>query len=350
MADPKRSNVFIVGAGASTNFGLPVGENLKLEIGRLLDFQPSRAGFGEFGDNLLKRTLSHVGTVREYGLSYPDLLRAAQETSSAMTIAPTIDNWIHKNRNYDEFVLVGKLAIARVLSMAERSSPLFVKDDNIYRMLDYNNVGGSWLAGLATQMLTGSDFDDFIQSLSNITFITFNYDRCIEQFFLWLARIYFGEVDNADKRTLDALEVIHVYGSLGDLDTTFGPRTGYGCDLDIHGLLQASEKIHTFTQGVSEENIRVRIHDALSNCEVLTILGFGFDRINFDLLPNQRLEACQRLIVTTRGHSRDDLQTIKEGLHERLGVEPSYNALNASDVFKEYRQFFLGKFNSSPTA
>jgi hypothetical protein len=342
MGEVARRNVYVVGAGASTDFGLPVGSDLKAMIAERCNFNLDEFASPRGGSVKLRRAIENLGARGE--VSHDALFRAAENLSRAMPAAPSIDNYLHTNASRPEVVAVGKMAIIESIAAAEKSSRLMVDPRNSYNKLDMNLVKDSWLGGLSSLLLSSSDFASFLEGLENITFVTFNYDRCIEQYFSQLARVYFADVRNADIDVMQRLSVIHVYGSLGEFTHSGYQYRGYGIEPNEMDLIDARGKIKVFTEGTFEDDVQGRISEALSECEVLLFLGFGFHPINVRLFPNNRLERLERLIVTSRGFSSDDLRILAERLHDRFGVPPSFEAREAKDVFQVYRLFFQGEF------
>jgi hypothetical protein len=118
--------VFVIGAGASSEFGMPLGTELQKKIGNVLDFR--RGDTGQLlGDEKLHSLLHDKfkdGVQRYYD--------AANELSRIIRESPfdSIDEALHWfSSSYPEAVALGKAAIAREILAAERATLLFNKDD-----------------------------------------------------------------------------------------------------------------------------------------------------------------------------------------------------------------------------
>ncbi|KIN71171.1 hypothetical protein [Sulfitobacter guttiformis] len=184
MGDSERTNVIVVGAGASKEFELPTGAELTSIIQKDLDFAIDRFGHLSIGngDWELKRAIeilskeTKVPINRYYGV--------AQQISRNMALAPSIDNYLDTHKENEYLVKVGKLAIANAIIKAERGSTLTIDDSNIYNRLDFSKTKNTWAAVFFKIIAAKRDYTSFVSALQNITFISFNYDRCIKQFFL----------------------------------------------------------------------------------------------------------------------------------------------------------------------
>src|SRR5215469_9951144 len=122
----KSKTVFIVGAGASQEAGLPTGAQLKdiiaekLNITYLNDFA---FGTPDAGDEEIAFALSVYA--RETGGDFSSYLHEAWKIRDAMPQAISIDNYIDTHSMNHSLVLCGKLGIVRSIIEAERKSKLF---------------------------------------------------------------------------------------------------------------------------------------------------------------------------------------------------------------------------------
>ena len=114
--------LFIVGAGASSEIGLPVGSKLIKIIAEKLkiSFRDGRAlatGDGRIVDALRWYAQSR----RENSSLYFQKGRLVQE---AMPVAPSIDNFLDAHKNDPQLQICGKVGIAASILEAERGSLL----------------------------------------------------------------------------------------------------------------------------------------------------------------------------------------------------------------------------------
>ena len=138
-----------------------------------------------------------------------------------------------------------------------------------------------WIEKMFSMAIANRKFGELKHAFDNITFINFNYGRCLEHYiYRSLQRISVPEQDA--RQIVDRLSVIRPDGTLGSIWQ--GERGslpfGYGGTIDA---LDASQRIRTFTESEA-------LHDgdhlqrAMSEAKMYIFLGFGFHRQNLDLL------------------------------------------------------------------
>ncbi len=114
----RRKTLFIVGAGASCEAGLPVGSVLKEQIAESLGSGP-----GLDLDSTLSNAFSMLGNSNGEGLYY----NAAALIRRNMSQAISIDNFLDAHQENKYVNAVGKLLIVYALLRAEKVSKLTSK-------------------------------------------------------------------------------------------------------------------------------------------------------------------------------------------------------------------------------
>ena len=251
---------------------------------------------GRFSEGLLLRRSQsqreHQDTSRIFGY-----LHASDFIAQNMSIAPSIDNFLHTHGNDPKVVQVGKLLIVRSILDAERKSTLYVRDPNNQDSIDFERgersregeeivppPKRSWLGELFRLLVAEKEYADFYKALQNIAFVSFNYDRCIEQYLLYTARQYFRLTPENVADLNSVIEVIHPYGSIGELNVQGGTIRGFGKTVDYRELIDIADGIRTFTEQIVEKTERERIFERFHNCQVAIFLGFAFLPLNMKLL------------------------------------------------------------------
>lgn len=179
----KSKTLFIVGAGASQEVGLPTNAQLKTVIAEKLDIDPfGNLGRAAAGDIEIARAIQEHAQRKNVDTNV--LVRDAWKIRDAMPQAISIDNFIHTHGTTLGIVLCGKLGIAQAILEAERDSKLIVRDTQTPRFdrVDYTGVQTTWYSPFF-QLLTENLRNEEVDSVfDNVSIITFNYDRCIEHF------------------------------------------------------------------------------------------------------------------------------------------------------------------------
>ena len=327
MGEIERRNVIVVGAGASKEFGLPTGAELLEKIQNLADLGFNNYGQQFFGDHsvyqafvaLAKKGPDYDGTANTY-LHQSWLIR------DNMPLAPSIDNFLHTHRETSELVEVGKILIAKAILDAERASTLFIDSQIAPQKIDFSRGYGdivsppswSWLGELFRLLVAERGYKEFISAIKNITFISFNYDRCIAQFLIHAASDYFSCDNSQKEEILASLKIIHPYGSLGELTIPSYGTNGFGDEVSGEQLAEISLKIRTFTEGLVSSELSDEIGEAFSMSELAIFLGFGFLPLNMRLLFEARKFQINRVIGTSKGISEESVGIIREELFSAL--------------------------------
>jgi hypothetical protein len=350
MGNAFRKNVIVVGAGASKEFGLPTGAELTQSIAGIADIKFDVLGSKlENGDYKLVETLrllAKKGTPKDQSIN--SFLHGAWQIRDNMNLAPSIDNFLDTHRTNAHLVAFGKIAIVHAIQKAEQSSYLFFGDGRPEDI--FPRTKDTWLTAFFRILVSQRDFASFLEAMFNITFVSFNYDRCIYQFLHYAAIGYFNLNAEQIAQLHAALQVIYPYGSVGQFRSD-SLRTGFGIIEYHEQLLESSLRIRTFTEGAESVEIE-RIRKAIHQSDVVVFLGFGFLPLNVDLLFSGEVFNGKKVIGTSKGLSMNSCQQIESGLSEYfpnvpfepLGpiVDHNIELVNCTcaNFFFEYQRFF----------
>ncbi len=348
MGDSERSNVFVVGAGASKEFGLPTGFELKANIKKICDIRFEDGYTQSSGDWEVVEALRNLARERS-DRNINDYLNAAWRIRDNIDFAPSIDNFLDTHRDDEYIVEFGKLAITFALQQAESQSTLVVDENG---RVDPRN-SETWIGRLFSILVAQRTFDDFVAALENITFVSFNYDRCIQHFFVNVARSYFNSGNEGAQRVLDALNVVYAYGSIGEYYLhQYG--SSFGVISKGQKLVETSRLIQTFTEGGDSQS-RTAIQYAIRNADVVVYLGFGFLPINMKLLAEEAVPNTSRVIGTAKGLSREsagdvEVELSNVFLENENNFWPDLDRVKlidgtCSELFHEFERFFLPTSN-----
>lgn len=320
MQDKFRKTVIVLGAGASREFNLPTGAELTSMIATILDIRFDGFGSGlKSGNSEIVQTLRTLKERRQGMDSINPFLHAGWKIRDNMGIAPSIDNFLHTHSSSDEIIIMGKLAISHAIQMAERRSTLYVDRSASNPKLNFDNVRDTWLGQLFKILVAGRSFDDFLDALSNITFVSFNYDRCVHQFFRYATESYFDLTNDQIRQVLSALSIVYTYGSIGkylssnvgNVSTTFGD-VRYG-----DYLISSFENIRTFTEGSGSDEAKF-IGEQMKVAKLIVFLGFGFLPLNLELLISGGDYAADRVLGTGKGMSAASVRELEKDLRDSV--------------------------------
>lgn len=309
----KSNTVVVLGAGASNEIGLPLGTHLKRSISKIcrfkFDFGRFVAGDGEFFDEL--RRCEHFRT--SDGANR--IQRACQKISNGIGFVSSVDNFLEMHANDPDIQLCAKCAIASLVLRGERKSDLYVDQSNAYNRLSADVLDGKWYQELAHVLFEGVREGDVSDALGRVTFVSFNYDRCLEWFLLQAMTGVYALDRSKAEQLLSSSTVLHPYGDIGAVSWASGRSDFYGCE--SHGSLgQIASRILTYTEKATPQVVQ-RVRSAIQKAEMVVFLGFAFHAQNMDLLLSDDLDGTRQastIIGTGAGMSEDDLRQISTRL------------------------------------
>src|ERR1051325_2787720 len=113
--------VIILGAGASSEVGLPVGDGLKQQIADMLDIRFDYSDLKSGDVDIVEAVRIHIKPERDANPHW----QAARRIAMAMPQAISIDNFIDAHKGDAKIEICGKLAIVRSILRAEKQCALF---------------------------------------------------------------------------------------------------------------------------------------------------------------------------------------------------------------------------------
>jgi hypothetical protein len=315
----KSRTLFVVGAGASLEAGLPTGAMLKEIIAKKLEIKYELYD-QKSGDLAISQAVKEY--VQEKNLSN-FTVKAAWQIRDAMPQAPSIDQYIDIHRGDKEIELFGKLAIVRAILEAEKGSKLYFRP-NHQKSMKFSDLSGTWYNSFWQLLADGTSKSEIDNIFGNIGLIVFNYDRCIEHFLVNAIRNYYRVDDIIAQILLSKLKIFHPYGVVGKLPWQTEPNRGVPFGGAEHGgpsLLEISRQIKTFTERVEEEQVLNAMRVEIEQSRVVVFLGFAFHAQNMELLkPTQECQV-ERTYATAYGFSDSDCEQTKSQLMDFLKIK-----------------------------
>jgi hypothetical protein len=138
----RNETVFIVGAGASFEFGLPIGATLAQKISQKVnfkfDFHSQTSGDRDLFDSFRRRFNGEAQNFQKAGWLIRD----------GIVLANSIDDFLDVHRHDECVVRIGKAAIAKCILEAERSSKLHFSDRRADDSINFADCADTWLVKL----------------------------------------------------------------------------------------------------------------------------------------------------------------------------------------------------------
>lgn len=290
-----RNTSIVVGAGASFELGLPLGDDLRDNIAQLLNITFPDGWNQGTGSRKICNVLRRISL--EDNIDFNILLQKCWLLRDALPGSISIDNLLDAHRNDRHISSIGKLAIAEAILQAERKSSLFNKPEQsgTFRLQD---LSGTWLIPLLQMLTEGVPKEESEYIFSNVSFIVFNCDRCLEEFLPKALSLYYGHDENHSNQLIRNARIIHPYGRVGELGEGDSLKTvAFGSQrYDLHKIARG---IRTFTEGLRYNEHADEIKHIISRSDQVIFLGFAFHPINMDILSVSRENAIQKIFGTT---------------------------------------------------
>lgn len=324
----KSHTVFVVGAGASAEFGLPVGSTLALEISGKLNVRAD-----EWGRKLISGDAdlfeNVVGTHNEERQAYQ---HAAWQIRDGIILANSIDDFLDVHRHDHRIVEYGKAAIVKCILEAERRSKLFF-DRNSARSastdatINFGACADTWLVKLMRLLGRGLPHANRAQIFEKCSFVIFNYDRCIEHFFIHaLQRLY--KIDQQEAiAILSTANIFHAYGSTGELDGIVGTggRAPFGAERADYRRI-GETTIKTYTESVESDQIR----NCIDRAQHIVFLGFAYHDQNLALLSQDEEIGEKSILGTAFRRSENDIRVIQQQMAQ--WIRPNSRLLDNRNI------------------
>lgn len=282
--------VFIVGAGASLCYGLPLGSTL---LKRAKGLGPGAPAY-----QLARR---HTGIPAERLNAIIENLKQFPGSS--------IDDYLQKRRHDEDTQRLGRTLIAAFMG------------DAIVRELTLRpgDKSNDWLKSVFLQMSEGADsFDEFVAG-NRVSFVTFNFDSVIETRLEGLAIDTYGAIDS--RALANAVPVFHVHGRLPPPPTAplgFEPHSlsGEASAEWVNWILSGASSVKVVFDDDIDEPTLNDARTALAEAQVLCFLGFSYHPTNVERLDlGRHKHAGRSLFGTTVGMTDGERQRAKRRLH-----------------------------------
>ena len=331
----REPTVFIVGAGASAEADLPVGETLKQQIKLLTPVRNSNfIETLESGDALIFDALKIASRPPGSALdaeSFERRLAAARRVATALPLAGSIDSLLESYADDADMRLFGKLAIARTILAAESKSRLIKYGSQEGRLKDELRIEDTWYPKLARMIFDGRRPSDGPAIFNNVSVICFNYDRCIESFFFNALRRYFSMDASAARTAMCGLKIVHPYGKVGDLAWQSNARgaVNFGAEPSADQLLSISSQIRIYTEQSNDTTIATEITRIIASSTRAVFLGFGFHQQNLDLLRPKNGSRIFSVVMTSLGISSFDIEMAKSLAGNCVNLKNGYPNVSA---------------------
>lgn len=345
----RAKTVFVLGAGASHEVGLPVGSDLLKQIANLIDIKHDHGGIIS-GDRLLSQALKILLNEGRSVEEYNAHLHAAWTTVSSASQALSIDNIVDGLED-EKIEKVAKLGIVRAILKAESGSPYFKPPKEFLTNLNWSRFEDTWYDRLTKLLCENRKLTDIENVFQNLAFVSFNYDRCIEAYLPRSIANYFGTSVDEVVEIFKEVKIHRPYGIAGEITGwRKGVPIGFGDTKSAQYLAESSLNIRTFTQGMGNSAKLNAMRAELQKAETIVFLGSAFHDTNVELLECKISRTC-KIFATSGNISNPDLEVIDAKLNEvfSLGRSTGHGRIEFASMYcKEFFDTYWRSLSAMP--
>ena len=252
-----RPTVFVLGAGASKEYGFPLGNHLKDQM-VLWGARPE-----------IQNQLTRLGFDKTLLADFREALHRTKH--------PTIDIFLEYKPSFRD---IGAHLIAQTLIPKEAEGSLFPQRD--------------WYAHL----FDGLDFENDGPNARNLAIVTLNYDRSLEHFLR--RNIDYNCRESRSqfaKEKLSQIRIVHAHGALGVY-----PDVAYGKgDPDDDTVHKAATQIKIVSDRLEDSADFQDAQKTIAWAERIVFLGFGYHRQTLASLLKTSDSKGQTVLGTSHG-------------------------------------------------
>ncbi|MER9895574.1 hypothetical protein NKJ40_26520 [Mesorhizobium sp. M0119] len=204
-------------------------------------------------------------------------------------------------------------------------APHHESDDTI----DFRSIDDSWHNTFCKMLTENVPLADVGNVFANVSFVTFNYDRCIEHYVVQSLRNYFRLSRQDAEAVAKTLTIIHPYGQVGLLPWQVSGGVPYGARPHHTNLPDIAGQVRTFTERIDDDAIIKRMHRVIAEAEVVVYLGFSYGDMNMQLLT---LDGAgeRRIFGTSLGISEPNKKVVENDILNSMG--PDYSIVESIEL------------------
>lgn len=337
----KTKVVFVLGAGTSKEAGFPLGSELKQQIAEGLNFYFGHSSEVLRGDVLIAEAIA--ARAHRLGEGRGAWHVASRQISASMPLALSIDNFLHAHQHDSRVVMTGKLAIARSILRAENNSPLRPNSE-APRVPNFRALQNTWYSKFFQLLTANVPLDEIRTIFQSVSVITFNYDRSLEQYLVFALQTYYSLSESDAAQLVRSLNIVHPYGTVGDLPWQGKEGVPFGGSDDAYELVMVAEQIRTFTETTVNAAVLKDVRGWLEAASTVVFLGFAFHEINMKLLQLAVPATSRKVYATAVGISPDDCAIVRAEIQQCLcthsGTIEVVHGVDCANLFDRHWRAF----------
>jgi multidrug resistance efflux pump len=130
------------------------------------------------------------------------------------------------------------------------------------RSINFSKLQDTWYVKLIRMLDRGVSKSNVTQIFDSVSFIVFNYDRCIEHFLRHALQAAYGIQEQQADEICGDLHIIHPYGCLGELPLPGTPGLPFGGFDQGNNYIQFAQGIEAARRKIAEEEAELAVAKA----------------------------------------------------------------------------------------
>lgn len=273
---------------------------------------------GRANDDIDAEPITSAISTEGFGVAHR---QAMERIRDGINSKESIDDFIDEWSDMPHLADVAKIAISHCILTAEGSSSLANLSNRSSRSTVLNGLRGTWLGYILRFHNSGRARRSFLESMSDASFIVFNYDRCVEYYLWHHLNTTLAVSEDEAREVIRSVPIIHPFGVVGELPE-LGGHQSFGVS-NWRSLLHCGRQIRTYTEAV-DSIVGDRIASVMENAERVVFLGFAYHSQNMELLfPHDYPDAdTWGTVMGLRSRRHHELQAFLQRTGRYLHLEP----------------------------
>lgn len=283
---------------------------------------------------VIEQSLHHF---EQRGFKFDDVWRTCEWMASSLPLAPSIDSFLEYQSNGNDLIsAIGKLCITAAICRSEAQSSLAPRREGI----DLASLNSTWIAKAWKLLNRGGSAQPRDLLFPGVSFITFNYDRCIERYLQQACLRYYQLDKKSANEFVNTTRIEHVYGSIGSI-LSDESADEFGLRPNPYQYHEIYDRIKTYSEQVDSETSD-RIGHILSRAGRIIFIGFSFGRINTDFLASVNKRKIRREVYgCAYGMSYADTERALSWIKEEISTDWPKVRLEQSDASRFFDDNYL---------
>jgi hypothetical protein len=205
--------------------------------------------------------------------------------------------------------------------------------------MQHDLLQNSWYYSFFHMLTEGVRTGDLPRVLENVAFVSFNYDRCLQEFLVRAFQVNYGVSLSQAIEIVEKLRIIHPYGSIG---SPFSGGLSFGGKFSGSTLLSVSRQLRTYSEQMIGNELIDSIFELLLWANKVVFLGCAFHKQNISLFRELGQASKKKVFATVKGLSKPNQSEI---IYDLLSlIDPQAKQFYRRPI-DNLRDFDIGQYN-----